>query len=163
MDVWHAALLRHLPERTAFPVLDLGCGTGRFSAAIARWLETRVIAIEPSLGMIRAAISNTTHPNVACIVGRAEALPLAPSSCDFAWLSTVVHHFEDLPQAAAELRRVLRPGGPVLIRSWFPGRADVTHFLYFPGAKRIAETFPAIERWRRSRVPASFGRKPSSP
>jgi SAM-dependent methyltransferase len=39
-----------------------------------------------------------------------------------AWLSVVVHHLADLPAAAEELRRVLVPGGRVLIRGAFPGR-----------------------------------------
>jgi hypothetical protein len=47
---------------------------------------------------------------------------------------------------ARELRRVLEPGGPVLIRSSFPGRhAQITLFRFFPGARQIAETFPTVE------------------
>ncbi len=158
MEVWRDALLRHLPDRTALPVLDLGCGTGRFSAALADWLDVPVIGIDPSPEMLRAA-SAREDPGVSYVLGRAENIPLAGSTCDFAWLSTVVHHFQDLPRAAAELRRVVRPGGAVVIRSWFPGRADVTHFRYFPGAKRIAETFPTIEAVERAFAIAGFLRE----
>lgn len=145
MEVWRDALLRHLPERTPLPALDLGCGTGRFTVALADWLKARVIGIEPSRGMMGVAMSDSAHPKVAYLLGRAEDIPLGADTCDFAWLSTVVHHFSDLPRAAAELRRVVRPDGAVLIRSWFPGRADVTHFHYFPRARKIAETFPTLE------------------
>ncbi len=156
MEVWRVALLRHLPERTALPMLDLGCGTGRFTAALADWLEARVIGIEPSRAMIRAATTSSPHPKASYLLGRAEDIPLADSTCDFAWLSAVVHHFEDLPRAAGELRRVLRPGGAVLIRSWFPGRADVTHFEYFPRARTIAETFPTLEAVEKAFAAAGF-------
>ena len=53
-----------------------------------------------------------------------------------AWVSTVVHQFDDLDAAAAELGRVLRPEAPVLVRQAFPGRmGDLTLYRrYFPGA-----------------------------
>lgn len=162
MDVWRIALLRHLPERTGLPVLDLGCGTGRFSAAIARWLGARVIGIDPSPEMLRAA-SLGPGSGVSYVLGKAEHIPLAASACDFAWLSTVVHHFDDLNLVAADLRRVLRPGGAVVIRSWFPGRADVTHFRYFPGARKIAETFPTIEAVEGSFAQVGFRRTALEP
>lgn len=95
---------------------------------------------------------------VSYLLGRAEAIPLAGETCDFAWLSTVVHHFSDLPRAAAELRRVLRTGAAVFIRNWFPGRVDVPHFRWFPGAKRIAETFPTIEAVEKAFGKAGFHR-----
>jgi hypothetical protein len=61
-------------------------------------------------------------------------------------LSTVIHHFGDLASCPRELRRVLEPGGPVLIRSSFPGHhAGITLFRFFPGARKIAETFPTVQ------------------
>ena len=58
----------------------------------------------------------------------------------------MIHHIGDLAGCARELRRVLEPGGPVLIRSSFPGRhAGISLFRFFPGARQIAETFPTVE------------------
>lgn len=143
METWRAAIERHVDPLAVTRVLDLGCGTGRFSAAIADWFTAEVIGIEPSGEMIRAA-AKQRHIRVVYVRGRAEDLPLANRSCDWAWLSTVVHHFEDIERAACELRRVVRPGGVVLVRNWFPGGEDVIHFNYWPRAKRIAETFPTV-------------------
>ena len=77
---------------------------------------------------------------------------------DAAWLSTVVHHLPDLPLAASELSRVLRPGAPLLIRSAFPGRHQrITLFRFFPEALGCSTLTPAClglrrVRWRRLRL-----------
>jgi ubiquinone/menaquinone biosynthesis C-methylase UbiE len=143
---WRAALAAWLPPPGGLPVLDLGAGTGQFAAAIASWFEAVVVAVEPSAGMRRRARQARSPAGVAWVGGRAEQLPLADGCCGAAFLSTVIHHLGDLPLAARELRRVLRAGGPVLIRSSFPGRhAGITLFRFFPGAARIAATFPTVE------------------
>jgi hypothetical protein len=73
-------------------------------------------------------------------------LPLRDGCCGAAWLSTVVQHLGDLLGCAHQLRRILRAGSPVLIRSSFPGRHQgITLFRFFPGAGKIADTFPTVE------------------
>ncbi len=57
-----------------------------------------------------------------------------------------------------QLRRVLRRDGTVLIRSWFAGRRDVTHFRYFPRAREIAETFPTVDETTRTFAEEGFQR-----
>ena len=146
LEAWRAALGRYLPPETGLPVLDLGSGTGRFAGALAEWFGADVIGVEPSSGMRREARRNASHPRVAYVGGTAESIPFRDGCCDTAWLSTVIHHIENLRACARELRRVLRPRGPVLIRSAFPGRLDgITLFRFFPEAQRFAETCPSVE------------------
>jgi hypothetical protein len=72
-------------------------------------------------------------------------------------LSTVIHHIQDLKACARELRRVLREGARVLIRSSFPGRHErITLFRFFPAARQIAETFPTIDATTRAFGAAGF-------
>jgi SAM-dependent methyltransferase len=85
------------------------------------------------------------------VAGVAERLPLRAGACAWAWVSTVVHHLDDLDAAAAELGRVLRPGGAVLVRQAFPGRMEAITLYgrFFPGAgARLVEAggLPSIER-----------------
>jgi len=155
MEAWRTVIARHLPGGNALPGLDLGCGTGRFTSAIADWFDTDVVGIDPAAEMLGVAQSRRVHERVTYLLGRAEYLPLRDSAFDFAWLSTVIHHF-DLILVVPELRRILRPGGSVLIRSWFPGRGDVTHFRYFPRARQIAETFPTIDATEQAFASAGF-------
>lgn len=140
LDPWREALAPFLLPRKGRLVLDIGSGTGLWSAVLADWFGVRVVALEPAASMRRQALAKGPHPAVFLIGGRAERLPLRDASVGGTWLSTVVHHFEDLASALAELRRVVAPDGPVLVRQAFPGRVD--DFLwtrYFPEAERIAE------------------------
>jgi ubiquinone/menaquinone biosynthesis C-methylase UbiE len=163
LQPWLAAIEPWLAGGPAgrWPALDLGAGTGQFAVAIAGRFGVEVVAVEPSAGM-RAQAAANSHPRVAWVGGRAEQLPLRDGGCAWAWMSTVVHHFDDLDAAAAELRRVLRPGGLVLIRQAFPGRLNKIS-LYdrcFPGAGQsmISEgVLPTVGRVAAAFAGASFG------
>jgi hypothetical protein len=96
------------------------------STAMRDWFGA-VLAVEPS-EVMRARILQ--EPGALAIAGSAEELPIEDSSVDGAWL---VHGHPPLHQPgldAAELRRV-RPGGPVLIRNFFPGGAERIGLLRF--------------------------------
>ncbi|MGV9370051.1 class I SAM-dependent methyltransferase [Micromonospora tulbaghiae] len=140
LTAWRAAVTRHLTPRPGMRLLDLGAGTGTWARAFTTWFPgVEVIAVEPSAAM-RARCAFT--PLVA---GDAGHIPLTDDSVDGAWLSTVIHHVPDLAAAAHELRRVLRPGAAVLIRSAFAGRHEaITLFDYFPEAIRVLDTYPGI-------------------
>jgi SAM-dependent methyltransferase len=86
---------------------------------------------------------------------------LPDHSADGAWLSLVIHHIPDLEAAAGEIRRVLRPGAPVLIRQGYPGRTDTTHTFpweFFPETARSVNTFPSVEQACQAFATAGFRR-----
>lgn len=125
-------------EGTHFRVLDLGSGTGIFAEALATWFDSNVVGIEPSRAMRQRALEKSTG-RVWYLGGEAEHIPLREHTCDCAWLSTVLHHIRDRVRCAGELRRVLRAGGRVLIRSGFGDRLEGVRWLrYFPAAQDIA-------------------------
>ena len=151
LSEWRATIARHLAPRPGMRVLDLGAGTGTWAAALASWYAINVVAVEPSAAM-RA---RSRWPGM--LAGHATALPLAPATMDGAWLSTVIHHLPDLPAAARELHRVLRPGAPVLIRSAFPGRHHgIGLFRYWPEAIAALDTFPSVTSVRTAFAAAGF-------
>jgi SAM-dependent methyltransferase len=142
---WRARLAEELPTGPAGPILDLGAGTGIWASAIAEWFSWPVVALEPSAAMLSASRAKPGPDGVTWVRADAHGLPLEAGSGGAAWLSTVIHHFRDLPACAAELARVLEPSAPVLIRSSFPGRHDeIPLFRFFPGAARTAATFPTV-------------------
>ena len=139
---WRAAVRRHLHPSPGMTLLDIGAGTGQFSTAFHDWFGIEVVAVEPSAAM-RAQIPSADAIRV--LEGDASTLPLPDASTDAAWLSLVLHHVADLDAAAHEIRRVLRPGAPVLVRQGFPGRLDEVELVrWFPETARAVETYPSI-------------------
>jgi len=157
LSEWREAVRRHLRPVQGMTVADIGAGTGAFAAAFHDWFGVRVVAVEPSAAM-RAEIART--PAVDVRAGDATALPLPDGSVDAAWLSLVVHHIPDLPAAAREIRRVVRPGGAVLIRQGFPGRLEGVELVrWFPETARIVDTYPTLAETCEAFAAAGFGRE----
>jgi ubiquinone/menaquinone biosynthesis C-methylase UbiE len=118
-------------------ILDLGCGTGRYSAALARHFGARVIGVEPSEKMLAEAAKKAGEA-VILLRGSGEAVPLADASVDMVFISMVFHHFKDPAKAASECRRVLRPGGAVVLRAGVTDRIDTYPYVpFFPETPAI--------------------------
>jgi ubiquinone/menaquinone biosynthesis C-methylase UbiE len=144
-DDWRRALARYLPPADRRPILDLGSGTGQFTAAFAEWFETEVFGVEPSRAMREIAETKRSHRLTRYLAGSAESIPLPDRSCGAAWISAVIHHVPDLQVCALELSRVLVPGARVLIRNAFPGgQHEITLFKFFPEAGDVVDTFPTV-------------------
>ena len=96
-------------------VLDLGCGAGHASFAVAP-LAQRVLAYDltPSmLDVVASAARQRNITNIATLHGSVDRLPLADSSFDCVVSRYSAHHWHDVPLALSEIRRVLKPRGQV--------------------------------------------------
>ena len=95
-------------------VVDVGMGTGLVSKEILRITNEpqRLIGVDPSPGMMREA---SLPEGVVCRIGRAEEIPVPDASADFVVMGYALRHIEDFSSACAEFRRVLKPGGTLLI------------------------------------------------
>ena len=109
------------------PVAELGCGSGRITAHL-RDLGLEVFGVDLSPVMID--IARRTHPGLRFEVGSMDALDLADGGLSgaVAWYSVIHAPPEDLPAYLAEFRRVLAPGGHLLL-AFFESEGDpVTEF-----------------------------------
>lgn len=107
------ALLDLLDEN--WVVGDLGCGAGHIAEALAPCVA-RVIAVDESGPMLAAAKTKLeSHANVELRTGTIEALPIESGTLDAAVLFLVAHFITDPTKVMREIRRVLKPGGRLLI------------------------------------------------
>src|SRR5262245_45580926 len=98
------SLRRHAPGPVGL-VVDLGCGTGRFTAALAGAFAAPVLGVEPAANM-RGAAGAKPHPAaVRFVEGLAERIPMGDATADLVFMSQVLHHLADRPAALREVRR----------------------------------------------------------
>jgi ArsR family transcriptional regulator len=108
----------------AWTVGDLGCGTGQVSESLAPFVG-RVVAVDSSAAMLKAARTRlSAAENVDVRAGELEALPIDDGELDAALLFLVLHYVAEPAAALAEARRVLRPGGRLLVIDMAPHDRD---------------------------------------
>ncbi len=123
--------LDRLPPRT---VLDAACGTGRYAAYLASRGHD-VVGVDQSAAMLEHARAKL--PDHRFLQGTLDALPLDDTSVDAAVCALALVHVADLRPVLAELARVVRPGGRVVISDVHPFLVLVGWQAQFPvGARR---------------------------
>jgi len=110
--------LRRLPLGPGQRLLDVGCGTGALlRAALAAQPTASLTGVDLSPEMLAMARRQLPDP-VDLRVAPAHALPLSDDSFDVVVTTSAFHFFPSPEAALAEMRRVLRPGGALVITDW---------------------------------------------
>ncbi len=109
-------------------VVDVGMGTGLVSQEILNITQQpeRLIGVDPSPGMMA---QSSLPKTVECRLGRAEQIPVPDASVDFLVMGYALRHIADFSAACAEFRRVLKPGGRLLVLEITRPRSAVGTFL----------------------------------
>jgi len=122
-DRFHLAALAALAD-SHWVVGDLGCGTGTVSASLAPFVA-RVVAVDGSAPMLQAAKKRLQRfDNVELRRGELESLPIDDARLDAATLMLVLHHVPEPERALAEVGRVLKPGGRLVLVDMLPHDRD---------------------------------------
>ncbi|MEP4546172.1 MAG: class I SAM-dependent methyltransferase [Saccharospirillum sp.] len=101
-------------------VLDVGCGTGSSLRYLLGYCpKGRLVGLEPTPAMLEIARQQTDQAGLAERIelfnGAAESIPLADASVDSVLAFSTYHHWQDIPAGLAEIARVLKPGGRLLV------------------------------------------------
>jgi len=116
-DLQHARQLLHARLPASARALDLGCGAGHLSFALAP-LVAELVALDPAprmLATVAAAARERGLEQIRTVEASAEALPFADASFDLVASRYSAHHWRCLKPALQEARRVLKPGGRLLL------------------------------------------------
>ncbi|HEX2017253.1 MAG TPA: class I SAM-dependent methyltransferase [Solirubrobacteraceae bacterium] len=128
-------LLEHV--QAGAHVLDLGCGAGEFSLELAR-AGARPLAVEVTPEPLRRLRERDASIE-ARLAEDEGALPVGDGAMDVVWAGEVIEHVRDTVGWLSEVRRVLRPGGLLLLSTPSHGRAALVARALLPRA--FAETF----------------------
>jgi SAM-dependent methyltransferase len=112
-EAFHRDAFLPLIPRPGRLTVDVGCGEGRVSRDL-RALGHRVLAVDLSLAMSRAAATHPEEP-VAAVVADATRLPLANGAADCVVAFMCLHDIDDMPATVRELARILAVGGRLII------------------------------------------------
>jgi malonyl-CoA O-methyltransferase len=157
--------LDYLDDRAPEVVVDIGCGPGHAAVAMQRrWPRAQLIALDLALPMLQETRRNAgggglprflggaRRPDAVCADAR--ALPLRDVSVDVLYSNLCLQWVEDLPAVFAGFRRVLKPGGLLLVSTFGPdtlfelrgafAEADNTpHVSLFPSIAQFGDALIA--------------------
>jgi ubiquinone/menaquinone biosynthesis C-methylase UbiE len=124
---------------------DIGAGSGYVTQGLVQQ-GLSVIAVDQSQAMLDAMRNKLSHlDNIDYRVGQAESLPIADQDVDYVFANMYLHHVESPSNAIAEMVRILKPGGRVVITDMdehtFEFLRTEQHDRWL-GFKR-----PDVERW----------------
>lgn len=111
-QLWRAATVRAVGPRAGERILDVAAGTGTSSAALAR-TGAHVVALDFSAGMIEEG--RRRHPGIEFVEADAERLPFGDDEFDVVTISFGLRNVTHPKAALAEMYRVLKPGGRLVI------------------------------------------------
>lgn len=147
--LWKRAFARAAATRPGERVIDLAGGTGDVAHLMAG-SGASVTVVDPSEPMLR---QGRRRGPMAQIAAEAERLPFADASLDCVTMAFGIRNVTDMPQALAEIRRVLRPGGRFLCLEFSTAAAPIRPFyavwsaLVIPRLGAIIAGSPAAYRY----------------
>jgi demethylmenaquinone methyltransferase/2-methoxy-6-polyprenyl-1,4-benzoquinol methylase len=116
---WRRRAINHLRPVAGGRILDVATGTADFAIAAARLAPREVVGVDIADEMLALGRKKLAARGLSGIVslrnGEAESLPFAEGSFDAAIVAFGVRNFERLDGGLAEMRRVLRPGGKLVV------------------------------------------------
>ena len=166
---WRRRALGMVRIGTPGAILDLATGTGDFALAARRLQPQRIVGADVALAMVRVGVPKVaegTGAPIRLLGGDAERLPFRDSSFDLVTAAFGVRNFGHIPDGLAEARRVLRPGGELLILDFTEpsafGFRQCYHF-YFKHVLPMVGGWISGNRQAYAYLPRSVGTFPQGP
>jgi demethylmenaquinone methyltransferase/2-methoxy-6-polyprenyl-1,4-benzoquinol methylase len=126
--------------------LDVGCGVGLYALWLAEAVGAggRVIGIEPDPEKVEAAralVGGRAGPGrLEFKPGDGTAIPLPDRSVDWVWCGDVLHHIVETEKALREFRRIVRPGGRIVVKE-----SQVFSAMFLPGHPELERRIQLAE------------------
>ena len=116
---WRKNVVKKLSGKSLDSVLDIATGTGDLALALTKTKAKKIIGLDISPGMLELGRQKVIRENlentIEMVIGDSEALPFEAHSFDAITVAFGVRNFENLDKGLAEIYRVLKPGGTLVV------------------------------------------------
>jgi len=151
-DLWMNLISEHSGSGSGAQVLDLGCGTGRFTIPMATQLNFIMTGADSSTDMLEKARIKDTEGLIRWDTVNADDIGYGEKSFDVVFMSHLLHHVDNPSKVVKDCHRIISNGGNVLIRygAIEQIREDPEH-IFFPEVLPIDEartpSVTMVESW----------------
>ena len=149
----HGALVKAVAPQARERVIDVGAGTGGLSRRLVTSGAT-VICLEPDQASLEQARQRLAGENFEFVEAPVEHIPLDDASVHTAVASVTAHHWSDQQAGFAELARVIRPDGRLVIAEFRPAGPILTPIRRLAGSKHVGA--PGRDAWQTKLEAADF-------
>ena len=152
IELWLGPISKYSKTEEGAKVLDLGCGTGRFTIPMAKQLRYRMVGADYSKEMLDKAQEKDVDGSIEWDYQDAQDLTYHDGSFDVVFMSHLLHHVDSPTQVLSECKRVLTASGVIIVRygAFEQIEHDVEH-TFFSGASAIDKTrtptVEMVEKW----------------
>lgn len=136
--LWLNAIAKNIPKKKIKTILDLGCGTGRFTFPLHEFFNAVVYGIDPSNRMLSKSKTKNKTKKIHFKKGQGERIPQKNHSIDLVFMAMVFHHLKNKQKTITEIKRILKSEGYIAIHQ--ATKTDIRKmklFSFFPKAKKI--------------------------
>lgn len=170
--IWRRRVVRIARRHKPLRILDMATGTGDLAIALARGIrEAEIVGCDPSQGMLEVARRKVAErgleSRISLVIGSSEELSgLADESFDVVTVAFGVRNFDHMEAGLSELRRVLRPGGLLIVLEFSNPTNPLISGLYRWYSHRILPRVGGLVSKDRSAyeyLPASVDEFPTPP
>jgi ubiquinone/menaquinone biosynthesis C-methylase UbiE len=147
---WSSRIAHYGSVKKHSRVLDIGCGTGRFTLMLAKNTGAEVYAIDPSDDMMGEAKKKDKKKKVRWSKGTAERLSFPNEYFDCVFMTFVFHQIKNRKKSLTEIYRVLKPKGKCVFMTTSYAHIKRSPLYMFPGLAAIdLARFPSLPEFKR--------------
>jgi len=157
-NIWISKIIEYGEINENRVVLDVGCGTGRFPLNIWQLKKPLICALEPSVEMLKQAVTKDEPRAILWVRGDGQRLPFRSEFFDCVYMTLVIHHVEDKELVLQEIYRTLKTGGNCVIMTNSHHRIKRHILRYFSRVMAIdLKRFPTVPGLKNMMIEAGFG------
>ena len=158
IELWTGFIAKYINTGRVTRLLDIGCGTGRFTLPIAKQFNCRVTGADTSLEMLAKAKDKDRERIIQWDIQDIHGMTYNDESFDVIFMSNVIHHCDMPLKALCECYRVLADNGVIMIRYGAIEQIskDVTHMCFPETLALDEERTPSVVQMEKRMIEAGF-------